>query len=280
MPEQFPTSPTCDRCGGLHATERHPSAKIVVTIADTPRAATGMDLDVVDERASEGWDTIAALAKRSHRARESMETLIAPQRLLHPEWFIVRRKRSSGHIAEHVHPDLVALVERQLQEPPPDGWFPATSFGRRITAIASVTARVHPDLVRPYVAPDGPARGQLILYYAPEFLTALAAWLGEQEQRSFPIGTTPANLESAFGLSMYAAPFSAPAPGEARRTSGEARVAPYRTVEEIVAARDAIIASIREDIVEDADRVRRARTARMSFTRKLEESRRVEEEER
>ncbi|MFH1098619.1 MAG: hypothetical protein V1723_01720 [Candidatus Uhrbacteria bacterium] len=275
MLEGQPPPLTCERCGGFHATEDHPNAKIVTSYAETPRTPTVEDIvafrksETTDGRAPEGWDTVAVFAKRFHRSRESIDTLVAPQRLSHPEWFIVRRKQRGGSIAEHIHPDLAAFVERQLQEAPPSGWLPATSFGPSVTKIASVTARVHPNLARPYIAPDGPTKDQLMLYYAPEFIPMLRQWVEEQRRRAFPADTTQAQLEEVFGEPTRSRPSG--------YTSIPFYWEPFENAAKLNERRDQIVSALVDDLVEDSSRQRRVRGAVGAVIRNLERSRTEDE---
>ena len=273
MNGEHETGIRCEQCGDAHPTEGHPRTPITVKFADTPCAPRVDELESIRkeripvEQALPGWETLSGLVKHTRRSRESLDTLIAPQRTLHPEWFAVRKKVKAGSIAEHYHPDLLELVEQQLAEPPPEDWFPATSFGPRVTRIATATARVHPELCRPFVAPDGPAKGQLMLYYSQEFLASMHQWVEEQRRREFPGETTRRQLFIEYGLWE---PFPKPLYPE--------QPEPYGSAAAVAQDRDKILASIEQDLIEDAHRQHRAREATQKIQRDLERSRSENEE--
>jgi len=283
MPIDQPSKLSCELCGGAHPTSEHNvkneeevtksqlAQKIIVNFADTPSRQKMYHMrpsesEVLDY--AEGWKTLGETTKLFRPGEKSLEMLIAPLRLSHPEWFVVR-KTARGAEAEHFHPNLITLVEKKINEKPPENWRPASNFGKNITQIASITARAHPELTRPYTALDGPNRGQFILYYSPEFFNAMEQWLNELQQKTFPIETTPEDLESTFGVLRYTAP----------RTSSGARTTPYATLEEISSARDAVIEKIREELIEDQGRQRRARKAYGKIKEDIIRSRLQDEED-
>lgn len=91
-------------------------------------------------KAPPGWMNFQALADELGKDREVVERLIERQRLTHPGW--LQPYLSYGGVGMHAHPDLVALIRKEVteREGPPAGW-------KGITAV-SEEAGTEPLTVR------------------------------------------------------------------------------------------------------------------------------------
>ncbi len=272
---------SCHICGAAHPTDRHQSTATPEKAATDRenRAPTSAFADIENayrtntseelyrkrpyhelrEQNVSGWETLYAVRNRLGRARDMLEMMIAPQRSVHPEWFNMR-EASNGRNAELLHPDLVALLERQMEESPPDDWKPSTSFGPLMNKFGKMAARVHPELLRPYIAPEGPSKGQLTMYYAPEFFTEVRTWLETQRQKDFPAGITDNSLAATFAL-------------EIPKDRYPYNIHVLKTAEDAKKRRDYYIDRFEADLVENPQRVQAARRRTSRLISDLERSR-------
>ncbi len=91
------------------------------------------------DKAPEGWKKLADLANDNSRYYQSISFFIERFRSEHPEWFH-QYESATHHIREYMHPDLVALTEKQFSErqSAPDGWENASNLREILQRAHSV----------------------------------------------------------------------------------------------------------------------------------------------
>ena len=116
------------------------------------------------------------LSKELHKTKQSVKKIANKYRESNPEWFIIY-KSASGIKAEHYSPELVAIIEQEINKykSAPEGWMTNTEFVRNfkkgkntIKKIADKYRDSNPEWFKFYLV-----RGQLREHYSPEFIAVI-----------------------------------------------------------------------------------------------------------
>ncbi|MCC7469977.1 MAG: DEAD/DEAH box helicase family protein [Bacteroidetes bacterium] len=138
--------------------------------------------------APEGWMTAGQIAKLPGMKRFPLgiKSRADLNRGEHPEWF--KLCASGSCLAEHYHPELVAILKEQFArgENPPEGWMTAGQISRlpnvqgkikKVYTAAETRRTTNPEWFKFYVAGSKPT-----LHYNPDLVTILKKQFSRKER--------------------------------------------------------------------------------------------------